>query len=514
MFVGESVDEEWKSNSAESFELIGSVLKEVTLLEKELDQKLEETSIDSISVKEFIYNSPTPTTAEEGNCPSTTKIDFTDIDGVGSSDSVKEYKVRSRFLDYQEGKPFTSGHKIVLDSQIKGVANNEVIDFNILNWNFDDESRQFEGRRCITDNDLNQIPSSFINFIRLYSFAHLSQNTSIGNVSSCANYTRLIFDRGREFDESVLMNQYNEVYKFLKICFIIQIIQITAISVVLPSSNRTRMIFYRGKKIEVIRRNSWYVECSSKFFWDTLASCVFDNKRQILMDESCEKSVYELILELGYGFELLFAHPNVFVFVKNGDSHDARKLSGKMLPQVIFPWTDGVLLVTRENKPENTHELFEQLLVRDFRLPTHMEEDWKEFMEQEIISVNNTMLLVWELNFLQLNPWVCLPEIEFFIFFLPKQYEKKMHGSVVQSLSEDAYSLPWRLSNRLPIDIKLLHVGSTKTSTNASAKGDILKILVRSLRGNFEFLSLNTVATVCHWLSTGQPRGILHCLML
>ncbi|KAI3907278.1 hypothetical protein MKW92_016538, partial [Papaver armeniacum] len=92
MYVDESVDEEWKSNSARSFELIGSVLKEVEVLEKEPDQKMEETSVDSISEKEFIHNSPTPTTAEEGNCQSTPKIDFTDIEGVSSTNSVKEYK--------------------------------------------------------------------------------------------------------------------------------------------------------------------------------------------------------------------------------------------------------------------------------------------------------------------------------------------------------------------------------------------------------------------------------------
>ncbi|KAI3963503.1 hypothetical protein MKW98_022925 [Papaver atlanticum] len=186
-----------------------------------------------------------------------------------------------------------------------------------------------------------------------------------------------------------------------------------------------------------------------RFYRDTLTSCMLVFKISKLRVAYNENSLYELTLAYGNCSELLWEYSNVFVFVKNGDSHDARKLSDKMLPQVIFPWTDEVLLVTRENKLENTRELFEQLLVRDFRLPTHMEEDWKEFIEQEIISVNNTMLLAWKLNFLQLNPRVCLPEIELFIFFLPGEYVKKMHGSVVQSLSEDADSLLWRLSSGL-----------------------------------------------------------------
>ncbi|KAI3961145.1 hypothetical protein MKX01_035731 [Papaver californicum] len=78
IYVSESVDENWKSNSAESFESIGYVLKEVTLVEKEIDQKLGETPIDSILGKDFIRNSSIPTTTEEGNCRSTPKIDFSD----------------------------------------------------------------------------------------------------------------------------------------------------------------------------------------------------------------------------------------------------------------------------------------------------------------------------------------------------------------------------------------------------------------------------------------------------
>ncbi|KAI3914155.1 hypothetical protein MKW98_003228, partial [Papaver atlanticum] len=387
----------------------------------------------------------TPTTAEEGNCRSTPKIDFIDINGSSVTNSVRDYKVRSEFLVYQEGKPFIPSTSFVVDSQGKSAAYHEVNNFNTLNLNYNGEPQQFEDWNFIDGDNINRF-------------------TSVCDTSSSVFYTRLIFDRGRYFDGSILMNKYNNVYKFLKNYVIIPILRITAISVVLPSSNRTRMIFDRGKKIEVIRRNSCYVECSSKFSKDTLASCVLVNKWQILMDECCGNSVYELVLELGYNLELLFVHPNVFMFVKSGDSHDARKLSGKIFQQVILPWTNGVLLVIRENKPENTQELFEQLLVRDFRLSTHIEEDWKEFMEQEIISANNTMLLAWKLNFLHLNPWVCLPEIELFIFFLPGEYVKKMHGSVVHSLSEDADSLPWRLSSGLSIGIKILNVGSMKTS--------------------------------------------------
>ncbi|KAI3895404.1 hypothetical protein MKX03_032617, partial [Papaver bracteatum] len=57
-----------------------------------------------------------------------------------------------------------------------------------------------------------------------------------------------------------------------------------------------------------------------------------------------------------------------------------------------------------------------------------------------------------------------------------------MHGSVEKSLSEDADHLLWRLSNGLPIGIKLIHVGSMKPSIYARGERDISKILVMHLR--------------------------------
>ncbi|KAI3863192.1 hypothetical protein MKW92_044759, partial [Papaver armeniacum] len=57
-----------------------------------------------------------------------------------------------------------------------------------------------------------------------------------------------------------------------------------------------------------------------------------------------------------------------------------------------------------------------------------------------------------------------------------------MHESVVWSLNGGADSSLWRLSNGLLTGIKLLHVGSMKTSINARAKSDISKIRMGSLR--------------------------------
>lgn len=137
-----------------------------------------------------------------------------------------------------------------------------------------------------------------------------------------------------------------------------------------------------------------------------------------------------------------------------------------------------------------------------------------DFMEQEINSFNHTMLIVWMLNFLELNLWVFLSEIKLFILFLLNGYEKKIHDSVVWSLSKDADFLLLGISNGLPTGIKLLHVSSTKTNINTGEKSDIPKILVLSLGGNIGFLSQKTVVTVCDEFSTGRPRSILQWKML
>ncbi|KAI3953741.1 hypothetical protein MKW98_017565 [Papaver atlanticum] len=65
IYVGESVDDDWKSSSIESFELVGSVLKKATMIEKVIDEKLEETPIDSSSEMNFFQKSSIPGATDE-----------------------------------------------------------------------------------------------------------------------------------------------------------------------------------------------------------------------------------------------------------------------------------------------------------------------------------------------------------------------------------------------------------------------------------------------------------------
>lgn len=66
------------------------------------------------------------------------------------------------------------------------------------------------------------------------------------------------------------------------------------------------------------------------------------------------------------------------------------------------------------------------------------------------------------------------------------------HLEVMRTLSKEEY-----------IIILQSKCGSMKTSTDAREQSDMTMILVRILRGNIGFLSLNTLATVCHWFYTG-----------
>ncbi|KAI3893093.1 hypothetical protein MKW92_042366, partial [Papaver armeniacum] len=64
-WMSESVDQNEKFKSTESFELIGLVLKKSTLIEKVIDEKLEETPIDSSSEMNFFQKSSTPGATDE-----------------------------------------------------------------------------------------------------------------------------------------------------------------------------------------------------------------------------------------------------------------------------------------------------------------------------------------------------------------------------------------------------------------------------------------------------------------
>ncbi|KAI3942094.1 hypothetical protein MKW92_033123, partial [Papaver armeniacum] len=111
IYLSQSVDEHWESNYWKSFESIGSVLKEVTLVEKAISEKLEETSINSISVNDFTSKPSTPLATDKVNYHFSFKTYFSIIDRAedGSSNRNCEKSVQfHQILSSHKAKSISS----------------------------------------------------------------------------------------------------------------------------------------------------------------------------------------------------------------------------------------------------------------------------------------------------------------------------------------------------------------------------------------------------------------------
>ncbi|XP_026412152.1 uncharacterized protein LOC113307895 [Papaver somniferum] len=192
-----SVDENWESNSWESFELIGSLLKKVTLIEKEIDEKLEGDQIDSSSEGDVVHNS-----SDEGNYSSKPKSDFSIVNGdavtyvqdynshavnLVSPYSELEGKIETKFSDYQNGKPFNPGANFVVGFQINSVESHEVNNFN-----------SFNQHNNIIEN------SSELNVLK--------KLCSVECLDCCLDSARILFDRGKKFE---VLSSGNSVYELI-----------------------------------------------------------------------------------------------------------------------------------------------------------------------------------------------------------------------------------------------------------------------------------------------------------
>ncbi|XP_026392684.1 uncharacterized protein LOC113287986 [Papaver somniferum] len=154
---------------------------------------------------------------------------------------------------------------------------------------------------------------------------NMNRLTSVCNTSSSVFYIRMIFDREGYFDRSILMNKYNDLFKFLKISFIIQNSQITAISVVLPSSNPSRMIFDRGKKFVICEMCSHCARRNIKFCPEMFISCLISP-----MEKYDEEYFYDLIRQHGYQLDSSSTNSVVFVLVKDGDCYECENMFARM----------------------------------------------------------------------------------------------------------------------------------------------------------------------------------------
>ncbi|XP_026383482.1 uncharacterized protein LOC113278981 [Papaver somniferum] len=124
------------------------------------------------------------------------------------------HKENLMFLHYQEGKPFNPGANFVVDFQNRSAANLEVNNLNSFHMNFKDEHQQFEDLKLIMNNKVNQILSHFICFKGLYFLANVTQVTSVGDVSTSVNDSRMIFDRGRLLEFNKRYYYYKNSFEF------------------------------------------------------------------------------------------------------------------------------------------------------------------------------------------------------------------------------------------------------------------------------------------------------------
>ncbi|KAI3939942.1 hypothetical protein MKW98_029718 [Papaver atlanticum] len=226
------------------------------------------------------------------------------VDGAGDVGEIQ--KRDSRFLAYQEGKLFIPRTEIVVNFQSKRTAAHEVNGCNMLNLDFNDEFCQFEDQKIIDEDNLNQFSPNSINFIRLYLITHLTQITSMGNVMSSAQYTRLLFDRGRVFNWSILVNQYTDELAY-------ELNSVHEYGLEFLLLNKDAFLIVKdgescyGKKLFVKRLQRGGVTSYS------YGRRLFDRGKEFDVLRS-GYSAYELTVELGFCFDFLFKYLNLFFF--------------------------------------------------------------------------------------------------------------------------------------------------------------------------------------------------------
>ncbi|KAI3932681.1 hypothetical protein MKW98_012652 [Papaver atlanticum] len=235
------------------------------------------------------------------------------------------------------------------------------------------EFQQFERWKFFDENTINQFYSYFTKFIRLYFITHPSQIAYICDVLSSDEHTRLIFDRGREFEESVLMNKYTNdfVYKLiLKLGYGVELLfaNSNAFLVVKDGDN------CNGRKLfmKLLQRGGITIYRYGRR--------LFDPGKELDLPRS-GNYVCTLTLEPGYCFDLLFKHSDVFLFVKSGDCRDASKLFNEKQQQGSILWTVlKILHITMGIEHIIAQEMLDQGLGGDISFLTQMGQVQKGFV--------------------------------------------------------------------------------------------------------------------------------------
>ncbi|XP_026431217.1 uncharacterized protein LOC113328320 isoform X2 [Papaver somniferum] len=160
---------------------------------------------------------------------------------------------------------------------------------------------------------------------RLYFFILLTQFqfTSACDTSSSVLYTRLIFDRGRDFAGSFLIDRYTDE-------FVSNFVHWCQLEFLLVNSNVILVV----KEVDCCYCRKLFMKMSQRggITSHGYGRRLFDHGKDLDVLKS-GNYIYKLILEFGYCLELLCMYPEVFFFVNQGDSCVTRKWCDKIFQQ-------------------------------------------------------------------------------------------------------------------------------------------------------------------------------------
>ncbi|KAI3910857.1 hypothetical protein MKW98_022544 [Papaver atlanticum] len=425
----------------------------------------------------------------------------------------------------------------------------------MLNMDFNDEFRQFEDQKIIDEDNLNQFSLNSITFIRLYLITHLTQITCMGNAMSSAQYTRLLFDRGRVFNWSKLLEKYTDdfviehkselgyhlylLFEYSRVfesdknrekCIASKLFedmtqQDSAICFTFglnvteegESSNAvgdcislsvSGKVFHRGRLLELIRRYSYYIRNDSNFSFGVLISGLSALHGLILMHKCNAVVVCTLILELGYGFELLLVKLNMVLWVQKSDNcvtlkvlnsegatSDCSKLFEKSSQKSENLWAVLILQMTIETDGVISQGLIAQLQVKDCRPQILMSVAWKVFWEIVTSTTGCHMLLLWDLEtFMEYSILVFLFPFEFNLFFFGLRSIRRSisyvwmfiellisHGSIVCGSS--CWSVSWEENHILQLMNDTSVKMETKSNQTVCSCGcEVLKLCIKNVQ--------------------------------
>ncbi|XP_026448741.1 uncharacterized protein LOC113349033 isoform X5 [Papaver somniferum] len=297
------------------------------LFEEQIDDKLEVNSLFSRSTGEFTQKSPISPVPDEDNFQATSKTHFSSAVGAkpashkfefipSSSDGHKENLM---FLHYQEG--YCGDTRILLDTMLPQsiflwtefmlaretkywVAQN-IFDQSLVG-NISFTVHMEEVQECFVTSTSNS-SQNLLNCISV-KVGGLCYTSARSGKYFCDSpvLARTLFDRGKLFEA---INRY---------------------SYHTTSNSHLSFGILIFSLLEVIRRYSCYVKCSSKSFLDTLSSCVFFILWKILKDEYNGDSFYELILQHGYQLDSRLINSITFVLVEECDNFYDRNLFAEL----------------------------------------------------------------------------------------------------------------------------------------------------------------------------------------